>query len=380
MAQRSLEESFFDAQREWSKIKLRILTKYSDAYQKIRGSANRVIFYVDGFAGAGRYGEDENGDEGSSLQMARFAQQIADSDKPYRLVCINVEQHPRNYARLQESLKGFDPDLVRTRFGDFAEHIPSILQETRGWPALFFLDPLGVKPVVLRTLRPVLARPDTEYLIVFMSKRLRMLAGFEDSRAKDPDAKLRLVTEVLGENRDDGNPQWLQQWRSLRNSEKWEEWAAMTYGRRLSAENPQLRYILTYPVRETFRSPPKYHLVFLTRSDKGIPIMNDLLCTEDDDLYERTGSSAPPGQLLLLGDAREEERERRLAALLDEMHAWGKDHQGCNRDELIRHFVFANFGTLKQKHYRDAFSRLRDAGRVRFNGPGRVTEAPLLFV
>lgn len=380
MALRPLEESFFDEQREWSKIKLRILTKYVDAYQRFRGGTNRLIYYVDGFAGTGRYGKDDGRGEGSPLQMARFAQQIADDGKPYRLVCISVEQNPRNFARLQESLKGFDPELVRTRFGDFADHIPGILEETRGWPGLFFLDPLGVKPVVLRTLRPVLARPDTEYLIVLMTRRLRMLAGFEDSASKDRDAKMRLVSEVLGENPDDRDRQWLRQWKSLGDSAKWEEWAAMAYGTRLSAENPQLRYILTYPVREGFRAAPKYYLVFVTRSDKGIPVMNDLLCIEDDDLYERTGSSAPPGQLSMLGDPREEEREHRLQGLLDEMHVWGKDHQGCNRDALIRHFVFANFGTLRQKHYRDAFGRLKEAGRVRVNGPGGIAKAPLLFV
>jgi three-Cys-motif partner protein len=380
MAQRRLEESFFDEQREWSKIKLRILTKYSDAYQRIRGGTNRFLYYVDGFAGTGRYGIDENGGEGSSLQMARFAQHIADSGKPYRLVCINVEQNRRNYERLQEWLSGFDASLVQTRFGDFASHIPNILEETHGWPALFFLDPLGVKPVMFRTLQPIMVRPDTEYLIVLMTKRLRMLAGFEDSTSKDRGAKLRLVSEVLGEDPDDGNPEWLQQWKALNDSAKWEQWAALAYGKRLRSENPQLQYVLTYPVRETFRAAPKYYLVFVTRSDKGIPVMNDLLCTEEDDLYERTGAWAPPEQLSMLPDRREEERDRRLAELLDEMHTWGRNHQGCNRARLIRHFVFENFGTLKQKHYRYAFGQLMDAGRVRAVGPGGIDNAPLLFV
>jgi hypothetical protein len=207
-----------------------------------------------------------------------------------------------------------------------------------------------------------------------------MLAGFEDSTTRDRDAKLRLVSEVLGENPDDDNPQWLQQWRMLRDSAQWEQWAAIAYGRRLSAENPQLQYILTYPVRESFRSAPKYHLVFLTRSDKGIPVMNDLLCIEDDDLYERTESPSRFGQQSLFGDPREEKRERRLEQLLDEMHAWCKEHQGCNRDALIKHFVFTNFGTLRQKHYRDAFGRLQESGRVRTNGTGGIARAPLLFV
>jgi hypothetical protein len=49
VAQRPLEEAFFDELRAWSKIKLRILTKYFDAYRRIRGASNRVLFYVPKF-------------------------------------------------------------------------------------------------------------------------------------------------------------------------------------------------------------------------------------------------------------------------------------------------------------------------------------------
>jgi hypothetical protein len=35
---------------------------------------------------------------------------------------------------------------------------------------------------------------------------------------------------------------------------------------------------------------------------------------------------------------------------------------------------------LRQKHYRDAFGRLQESGRVRTNGTGGIARAPLLFV
>lgn len=376
---RPFEESFFDELKDWSEIKLRILTKYFDAYQRYRGGTNPVIYYVDGFAGSGRYGEDEASGEGSPVRMARLAQELRATGRPCQLRCINIESNRRNFDRLTQALAEFDSDLVQVRFGEFSDHISDILRATRGCPAVFFLDPLGVKPVTVDALRPVRTRPDTELLIAFMTPRLRKLAGFEDSVSKDRDAKLRLVSRVLGEDPNDAYPRWLQAWESLGDAIEWEEWAASAYGHRLKRESPSLRYGLAYAVRESFFSNPKYYLVFLTRSEKAVPVMNDLICIEDDDLYERTASPGRDGQMSLFGSPREEERGRRLEQLLDEMHVWGKAHPGCCRAELIQHFVFANFGVLKQKHYRDAFSRLRQAGRVRV-GPGGIDRASLEFL
>ena len=44
-------ESFFDELKQWSEIKLRILTKYLDTYLRFRLGSHRRIYYVDGFAG-----------------------------------------------------------------------------------------------------------------------------------------------------------------------------------------------------------------------------------------------------------------------------------------------------------------------------------------
>jgi hypothetical protein len=44
------------------------------------------------------------------------------------------------------------------------------------------------------------------------------------------------------------------------------------------------------------------------------------------------------------------ERENRIEGLLDEIHAYGLLHQGCNRDRLTRDFILTNFGELKRKH------------------------------
>jgi len=153
------QAAFFQDLKVWSEIKLRILEKYVDAYHRIRGSRNAKLFYVDGFAGAGHYGDDPTERrEGSPVLLAKVAQRIADSDKQYRLICINVERDPEFFADLQSALLSFDPALVRALPGSFEELLPAILKEIGVWPAVFFLDPFGPSPIKLPNLRPLLAR------------------------------------------------------------------------------------------------------------------------------------------------------------------------------------------------------------------------------
>ncbi len=373
---------FFDGLKDWSEIKLRILAKYFRAYLYKRGSGNPKIFYVDGFAGTGRYGENEEEyKEGSPVRMAKFVQELDNSPRPYQLVCINTEIDPGRFAKLQESLSHFDPALVQTRLGAFEEHLPDILKLTRGAPALFFLDPFGVQPIKLRDLLPLLRRPDTELLLNLNTRELRRLAGFEDSDTKQAKAKLRLVNQVLGERPDDPTPEWLRAWRQLQDGIAWEHWAARAYMDRLIGESPYLRYAAAYPIRESYRGNPKYYLVFATRSIDAMVIMNDLLCTEEDDLFTKTESVASNGQISLFGDTyRRSEQETRLAELLDEIHAYGLQHQGCTRDDLINHFVMEKFGEFRTTHYRQAVEKLVKGGRARFAKQQKKSLDAIMFL
>ena len=210
------QAAFFQDLKAWSEIKLRILEKYLRAYLNKRGSANPTLYYVDGFAGTGHYGdEDSELKEGSPVLLAKLAQEIADSGKAYRLVCINVELDPENFKKLQRALSSFDPELVQARAGAFDTLLPDILRETGTSPAVFFLDPFGPSPIKLPDLQPLLIRSDTEFLVNLNTPYLRRLAGFEDSSSKQKNAKLRLVSQILGEDPDDPEPEWMQEWRAV---------------------------------------------------------------------------------------------------------------------------------------------------------------------
>jgi len=366
------KQTFFLDLKVWSEIKHRILTKYFDAYCRIRGNSHQVMYYVDGFAGSGVYVDPENelkpARPGSPVLMADFATTIA-ATKPYRLKCINVELDPDFYKVLATSLATYDPTVVSLKEGSFSENLPSILADIGNAPAVFFLDPFGVVPLKIAEMAQLLARNDTELLVNVNTPRLRQLAGFEDSRAKEAEGKLRLVDDILEGSKTPPEREWLVQWRQMQNPVLWERWAVNRYGQRLLESSQSLKFAVPYPIRDTFDSSPKYYLLFLTRSEEALVVMNDLLCIEDENLFATTVATTKSGQASFMGIFREHDLQQRLIDLGKELHEYGSSHQRCPRREIIKHFVTTeHFGDFKTKHYRQVLGSLVKDGLAEFTG------------
>jgi three-Cys-motif partner protein len=376
-----VEDTFFDELKVWSEIKLRIVENYLSAYMNKRGSSQPNIHYIDGFAGAGYYGDErEDRKEGSPIRVARLAQRIIDTGKPNRLSCQFTELDEVKYISLQRALSQFDPEIVKVHHGPFEKLLPAILRQIGRAPAIFFLDPFGVKQIAMGDLGPILRRPDTELLLNLNTRRLRMLAGFEDSDSRDAKAKMALVSRVLGEDPDNQTPEWLAEWHRLgKNGRRWEAWAVQTYIQRLGDNSSHFQYGLNYPIRERYDAPPKYHLVFATRSAHAIPIMNDFVCTEDEGLFDAYLAQRGGFQLGLFGEAVAHQPDTTVSALLDEIHMYGLCRQGCSRNDVINHFALERFGQFKKKHYRQAIDQLEATGRATF-GEGTRDTAPITFV
>lgn len=371
--------NFFDEIRFWSRIKLRILEKYLDAYVKKRGGSHPKIYFVDGFAGPGYYGKEGFPlEEGSPVRLARFAQKIKTDGRGYRLICVNTERNKQRCKILHAALAGYDSNLVHVLCGTLQQNLPTILDMMQHDPAVCFLDPFGVVGVSPEDLRPLLERPDTELLLNFNTRVLHRLSGSATSDAKEAQGKVKRLSRTLGENPEVQCPEWLKKRKNL-SSQVWEKWAVNQYRQQLHNISPHLKYGLAYPIRELHGKSAKYHLVFASRSLHAFPLMSDIICSEEDDLRLKTEiSSRVPGQMSLFGPVHETERERRLAALIDEIHGFGMSHQGCNRKRIIEEFSYLYLGELKQKHYRQILDKLVSDGRAAF-GKGEKHTAPITF-
>lgn len=378
----SAGSDFFEALQVWSDAKLRILTKYLGAYFRKRGRFNPTFYYVDGFAGAGLY--DANGPnqaEGSPLRVARMAQEIADTGKPYKLVCINVEADPKRHGELSNQLSQFDPSLVQVLRGDFVSHLGTILTNTKGHPAVFFLDPFGVKEITpLRVMAPIINRPNTEVFLTFNTFRLHLLAGSDDSQAREARGKIRLVSEVFGDQPDDPAPMWLQEWQRAegQRSAVWRQWAAEHYAQRLRERSKYLKYSIAYPMRPEYNHIPKYHLVFASRVLDPIPIINDLLCTEEDKLFDDVKLGVP-GQMDMFAGTDFDRVRVQLSSLTDELYEFGLLHQRCTREDIYAAYALKHPMRYKMRHHRAALDQLVELGKARFLG-SKADQTPIEFL
>src|SRR5580700_8813746 len=101
-------EQFFAQRRLTSKLKHLVLQAYVKEFAYHLGSVRPVVYYVDGFAGAGSYEVDETTQEdGSPLLIARLAEQVKASSHPLDLRCLNVESNRKRFNSLEEATKKF---------------------------------------------------------------------------------------------------------------------------------------------------------------------------------------------------------------------------------------------------------------------------------
>jgi len=362
-------DPWFEELKEWSHIKLRILEKYADTYRNIRGSSNSLFYYVDGFAGAGYY--IKNGElqgEGSPVRLARLAQQIKDTNKAYRAVCIFSEIDRHRCNRLESALEAFSPELVHVLCGDFRERVEDIVAMMSRAPAVVFLDPFGVEGISPKELQPLLERLDTELLINFNTRALHRLKGSATSNAREAPGKVHRLSEILAEDPAAPEPEWQRQDRLLSTSE-WETWVVDRYKSLLLGPGSQLKYARSYPVRATHKGGVKYYLVFASRSLRAFSAMTDFVCSEEDELsFKEELAARAPGQRSFFDPIHESERADRSKGIIEEIYRYGLANQNCTTAQIIDQFSYRYFGRFKQKHFRSLVGELVREGRAEIGG------------
>lgn len=263
-------EQFQKARFPWSRWKHAILLEYLKVMAAVLRTWE-VIYYVDGFAGPGRYTDDEI--DGSPLLAAQHAGMLA-STADYSLKCINVESDPKVFQNLQTSLTTFSDHACNFN-GEFGQYVPDILRIIGDKPGLFFLDPIGVKGLEWSALLPVFRRESTtELLVRFDAQTAMRLTGTGADLHKT-------FNSILGEENSD-------YWRDYvvnceDGSHAKRECLTKAYEDKLAIHFP---YVGRIPIK-SWDDSLKYYLLFATRSLKGMQVMNDV-CFKVQDLRDRT--------------------------------------------------------------------------------------------
>lgn len=277
-------DKFFANPKVWSKRKHRLLGKYLPPFSAKVGSWAKLIYCVDGFAGAAKY---DDGSPGSPLMMAQLADKCASWRRPVNLRLINVENNPDNYKSLKHITQSWESKGIVTNLeGQFGDLVPAVLSTISNNPAFFFIDPYGPTYVLFSHLLPILKREQraTELIINFDADGLRRIADTMHSRTSTQRAVKAALTNIENVTEILGSDQWKNPYREGNLPTQEREKILL----RLYMENiAKYDYTVTaYPIRKSIKDTPKYFLVYCTRHPDGVVLMNNFIREEEDSLLE----------------------------------------------------------------------------------------------
>lgn len=257
--------------REQAYVKHTVLQKYLIRLLMIVGQSRAdTIGFVDGFAGPWKSETDDLTDTsiGISLKQCLKAREKFDElgINPPSFKTLYIEQDSRRFDRLSDYIDDRRAELLKSGIeaeawqGDFTER----LNDIRNWFqtddfVLFFVDPTGWKEISLQHLEPLLRRRNSEFLINFMFDFV--------NRAASQDAFEGHMSQMFGE---------LEELDLEGIEEPVEREVALVraYRRQLNKALPANRRFRSAYVRikDPKADRAKYHLIYLTRSYKGINV------------------------------------------------------------------------------------------------------------
>ena len=258
--------------REQAWIKHLLLENYLEKLLLIVGMGGRrsgeiELCYVDCFAGP--WGDDTTDIESTSIAislrtMENCRRVLKGKGVNVKMRALYIERDDAAFQRLREHLLQPRQDSITAEcmHGDFVELREAILSWCgRQAFTFFFVDPKGWKSVGVPTLKPLLARPRSEFLINFMYDFINRTASMQSWRQE--------ISEFLGCSEES-----LESLHEKKPSMR-EESLVMTYRENLKSAcevdrngaPPRTAHVR---VMDPGRQRAKYHLVYLTSHPKGI--------------------------------------------------------------------------------------------------------------
>lgn len=269
--------------REQALVKHALLKSYLEKLVLIIGMSARKarraeICFVDCFAGP--WGAPDDDLEGTSISLslktlAACKEKLATLGVDATMRALYVEKDKGAFDRLSTFLGSKAPPSVEQGclHGDFVDLRRDILK----WcgPSaftFFFVDPKGWKDIGIETMRPLLQRPRSEFLINFaynFINRTASMAAWQDAMAK-----------LLGSSVNLDGLQPAEREQALVDAYRTSLKACVPGGR------PEYRSRSAYvTVLDPLRQRTKYHLVYLTCHPTGIVEFMDM--SERADLVQR---------------------------------------------------------------------------------------------
>lgn len=341
---------FFAELKDHSEIKLRIFQQFIVPWAaklgyKARGRGANQLWYVDGFAGPGKY---EDGSDGSPIIAAQQAANMVVADSPIKLGCVNVEVDRPRFSELEANTSRFKDSGVEIYNinDDFSNSIAQILRIVGDSdPVLAFVDPFGIKPVKFNRLQRLIERSgEIDMFLTFNTPAVSRLA------TDNPN----LISEAIGSA----------------------NWTSKDIVRQMMANlkmTGRFFDVLSYPIRAEKDAPPKYDLLLASRSYTAFELLNDSVAAEESRLKQKAYAMMAPN---FLQQWEEQASEREL---LDAIQAFGMSKARTTRQQIVRHLVLKFWERWHTGDMKKATATLVDVGKAHREHAGKIDTDPLTF-
>ena len=380
------QKSFFEKLQPWSKIKNDLLSTYLVPYFAKISSTGRNTFYVDCFAGQGRF---DDGNEGSPFLAARIREEVL-SRKQGRHGDIELAFIEKEYGDiLKKNLSEFFPHCKSLSVipGSFESDLASLLQLHRRENLFLYIDPFGIKSLqysVFQALSSCGRFPSIEVLMNFntfgfiraarsvLRKQDRILDKWDENGLCE---KTKAIDELVpfeaslktvdGLNSVANGNYWIeiikQHAGSPQGFKMAEKELSTAYRKQLSKV---FNYVLKMPIGKSDGSIPEYCMYFMTNHPSGCLLMADNMMKRSEDL--RTDVQQH-GQLSLFDHDVENELvdmskvDSDFRSFLDRILS---DNTRHHVDEIKAQFFAENGVICKQSVINQILKKLEQTGQI----------------
>jgi three-Cys-motif partner protein len=357
---------FFELERFPNSMKHRIVGNYvKAALPTLMHWSKRDVWYADMFAGAGRY---EDGQPGSPLIVAEYADaQFRLSPRP-QVHCFNVERDPVIFATLETNTAHIAPEVIDNRLGDWTDHLDDLLALTQPAhaPLIVFLDPFGFEGIELNKLVQILSGIGSdarEMLLTFnVGGMQRMVAADRAARRAGKSHDYAALPDRVF-----GTPTWREQLVDGLLPDEALPRLVDLYERQLLATGGSgfRRIVASIGIPEKIGGPDAYFLMFVTRSSVGLMKMNESVNLS----FERAWIAEEARYLIPEAATGLPRYADRAAALLptltDEVLAFLETQPfGTKIEHVYVDLALRHFGRFRMTHLGQVIKTLRKADKI----------------
>ena len=266
---------FFDEQREQSRVKTLIVTKYFNAWSNVMlSSQSDSIHYLDLYTGPGLY---VDGSKSTPIEILEIA--IHNDKLCERLVTTFVEADVSHAISLQKAINELPfidrlqhPPIVSNRAVN--QELALLFQAESMLPTLSFIDPWGYKGLSLSLLNSVIKDWGSDCIFFFNYNRITAAL---DNPVVEP-----LINDLFGTQRAENlRAKCLNRKSHEREYLIIEEMCEAIRKTIITKNSPNGEsYVLPFTFKDENGAKTSHHLIFVSKHVKGYTIMKGIMASQ----------------------------------------------------------------------------------------------------